>query len=290
MIVPMQRIMLLCTAGDQATALDRLQTLGVLHVDRDVSEDASLHGAQAHVEAAEEAIRLVTDASGHHDAPAYAGCAPCPEEAGASSEASDKTTRQAAVPASSPVTVDGALKLGKEQSALEAELDALNHEIEQVVQFGDFDPDQARALIEAGLPVTLFFCPSDALPAAIDDGLVHVLSRSDRHVAAVAIGAEIELPERAVRLPMPPVSVMRRSTASWRLWLRGSRPCAKRPPAASRRATYWPFRFPWARRAAWSGSAVMRPPNGLTRCGKPRANRPGGCWRARRVRMRTRPR
>ncbi len=49
MIVPMQRVTILCTAADRDTAIGRLQALGVLHLDIASSEAADRRQAEAGV-------------------------------------------------------------------------------------------------------------------------------------------------------------------------------------------------------------------------------------------------
>lgn len=194
MIVPMQRVAVLCTATGREAALARLQDLGLLHVDATPSEEPSLHAAQARVDETQEALRLVSDAAGEPDDPRYAACAECAEQVG-------RLADQAVAPP--PVSVENIIRLGAEEAALEAELDTLDEELARYRPFGEFDPAAARALRAAGVETQLFRAPLGEEPAAgAAGGLVRVLRREDSHVAGVAVG-RVELGERVERIPWP---------------------------------------------------------------------------------------
>ncbi len=196
MIVPMQRVTVLCTASSRDSTLDRLRELGVLHIDATIPEEPFLKEAQRAVDDAQEALQLVTNAAGEPDADLYASCPACEEQV--------RREADQPLPTSEP-TVDRILKLGQEQAALEASIDSIDTEIETYRPFGEFDPALAHELREtAGLNLQLFRAPTDLLPVAgKDPGLVKVLHREDHHVCGVAFGG-IELDERIERIPAPP--------------------------------------------------------------------------------------
>jgi V/A-type H+-transporting ATPase subunit I len=195
MIVPMQRVTLLCTAARREAALARLQDLGVVHVDDVPAEEPSLQTAQRRVAEAQEALRLVTDAAGKPDVSRHALCEECAAEVRRLAE------QQPFAPP--PPTVENILALGAEASALEAELDAIEEELKTYRPFGEFNPAAARELQAAGVEVRLFRAPVNALPSAgRDGGLVRVLRRENSHVAGVAIG-RVEMDERVERVPWP---------------------------------------------------------------------------------------
>ena len=192
MIVPMQRVTLLCTAAGRDAALARLQDLGVLHLDAAAApgEAADLQAAEKELQKAGEALQLVTEAAAQPEGPRARRCAAAaagaPEAAGAEA----------------PVTVEAVLALGHESEAIEAEIDALDDEISLYAGFGEFDPAAAVDLTQRGLDVQLFRAPAAELPRAGEGGLVHVLRREDHHVLGVAIGP-VELGEKAERIALP---------------------------------------------------------------------------------------
>ncbi len=199
MIVPMQRVTLLCTAGGRDAALARLQDLGVLHVDVAASDAADLRTAQADVEHAGEALHLIVQASAQPDA--LAKCAACAEPC-------DEAARQDArgdVPLPA-VTVGKILDLGRESEVLEAEIDAIDDEVSRYIGFGEFNPASIAALAAKGLAVTLFRAPLEAFPQAGDAGYVQMLSHEDHHALGVAIG-DVALGEKAERFAPPSRSI-----------------------------------------------------------------------------------
>ena len=192
MIVPMQRVTILCTEAGRAQALARLQDLGVLHLDAAApGEAADLQAAEADLRRAEEALRRVAEAAAQPEGPRAAG--PCGRHAAdASPPAGD----------GAPVTVEAVLALGHEAEALEAEIDALDDEWEQYQGFGEFDPASAAALAGLGLAVQLFRAPAETLPQAEAGGLVRILKHEDHHVLGVAVGPAA-LGEKTERIPLP---------------------------------------------------------------------------------------
>jgi V/A-type H+-transporting ATPase subunit I len=192
MIVPMQRVTILCTEAGRAQALARLQDLGVLHLDAAApGEAADLQAAEADLRRAEEALRRVAEAAAQPEGPRAAG--PCGRHAAdASPPAGD----------GAPVTVEAVLALGHEAEALEAEIDALDDEWEQYQGFGEFDPASAAALAGRGLAVQLFRAPAETLPQAEAGGLVRILKHEDHHVLGVAVGPAA-LGEKTERIPLP---------------------------------------------------------------------------------------
>ena len=195
MIVPMQRVTILCTEADRDTAIGRLQALGVLHLDIASSEAADRRQAEAGVAEGDEALRLIAEAAAQPDATAAAGPpVPAPAE---------------------PPTIQGVLRLGREAEGIEAEIGELDDALAQVGGFGEFDPAAAARLVAAGIPVQLFRAPSALTFQADDAGFVRILAHEDHHVLGVAIGA-VELPEAVERIPLPdrPLSRLRERRAA----------------------------------------------------------------------------
>ncbi len=180
MIVPMQRVAVLCLASTRRATLDALRGLGVLHLDSGAAEgSASVREADADVRAAEDAIRVVR---------AAAAASP---EGGAG---------LADLPAAA-ATVNTVLVLTQELSELAAEGEALTRERQRTAPFGDFDPQLARRLIETGVPVALFHAPAEP-PPALASGVLRVLSLSNGTAWCAAIGTTV-LPTTAERIELP---------------------------------------------------------------------------------------
>ncbi|MGI6098148.1 MAG: hypothetical protein ACOYD3_00155 [Kiritimatiellia bacterium] len=195
MIVPMQRVTILCTAAGRDEALGRLQDLGVLHIDAAAPAEApDLQKAEADLRRAEKALRLVTGAA--------------EEQAGEPQGAPAPGRRE-------PVTVEAVMALSDEAEALEAEMAALDGEIKRYQGFGEFDPASAQMLAARGLAVQLFSAPAAAIPQAGEGGLVHVLHNDKQRALGIAVGP-VELGDKTERIPLPgrPLSAMQASRAT----------------------------------------------------------------------------
>ena len=189
MIVPMQRIAVLCTASSEKDTLDALQSLGVLHISQTPSAEApALHEAQEALDNATKALQLVTTMAADLEKE-KANLPPAP--AGATPEA---------------IVADAA-----RLDATLAERAALQSQINRYAPFGDFDPAQAVALGETGLTVRLFRTPPGAKePEAKNGGIVSVLtapSASPDKATYGAIIGDAELGEMTEIVPLPEQSL-----------------------------------------------------------------------------------
>ena len=184
MIVPMSHLTVLCTESSRREVLDELQSLGVLHVTHESAPTATedLAAAEKALADAERALGIVKGLPSRGDAGG---------------------------PAPATATPEAVLDATSRIDALHAEIDALDRDIARYLPFGDFDPDEARAIQSSGLDVTLFKAPQESRPEAAG-GYVRILSesRSEKAVYGVAVGGladgvsceRIPLPSRRLSL------------------------------------------------------------------------------------------
>jgi V/A-type H+/Na+-transporting ATPase subunit I len=205
MIVPMQRVTLLCTGAGRDAALARLQDLGVLHIDTTASDAVDLHAAQVNLQQAEKALRLVQQAAAQPDAGKAEPCS-------GFSATRHRAGQRVETP---PVTVAEILKRARDAESLEAEIDAIDDELSRYQGFGEFDPGTAATLVKQGRAVQLFRAQAEALPRAEAGSFVQILRHEDHHVLGVAIGP-VELGEKTERIPLParPLSAARARRAA----------------------------------------------------------------------------
>lgn len=189
MIVPMQRVAVLCTASSEKATLDALQSLGVLHICQAPSNDApALHEAQEALDGANKALLLVT------------------------MTAADLAREKVALPAApADATPESILADAARLDATNAERNALRAQIMRYEPFGDFDPEEARSLAEKGLAVRLFRAPAGTpAPEAGEGAVVSILlppGKSPDKATYGAIIGDCELPGTAEAIPLPDQSL-----------------------------------------------------------------------------------
>lgn len=153
MIVPMQRLTLLCSSKARAAALVALRELGCVHVSLEVRDGEEIRQASASVAATEQALRVldVAERNGsfafHPDAASPVAGMAFEALAEAARETSDFRTSEAVNRAAEIVT-----RLREEAFACQLEL-------RRLAPFGSVDPETLAALTREGLPVTLFRAP-----------------------------------------------------------------------------------------------------------------------------------
>ena len=126
MIVPMRHLDLLCVSGERERALERLRELGAVHLDLASAKGAGVATVRGEAEEAERAVRLIVKTRGGRD---------------------DMEVR--------PRSVSEILALDADRAKLKEVADELGRTIRTYAPYGDFDPDLARRLGEAGVTVAL---------------------------------------------------------------------------------------------------------------------------------------
>jgi V/A-type H+-transporting ATPase subunit I len=126
MIVPMKHVDVLCVAPLGEQMLERLRSLGAVHLDLSSAQGADVAAARGECEAAEKAVRRILKA-----------------------RAGRETASRAAVP------VADVLSLAAARETLKDDLAACEKDIRRYSVFGDFDPALARSLAEKGVSLAL---------------------------------------------------------------------------------------------------------------------------------------
>ena len=122
MIVRMKHLDLVCVASESDAALERLRSLGAVHLDLASAQGAEVAAAKGEAADAERAVRLIAKA---REAKEYA----------------DSLTRI-------PASVEDVLKLASRIEELKTSADSIGREIKKFAPYGDFDPELAKTLLE----------------------------------------------------------------------------------------------------------------------------------------------
>lgn len=175
MIVKMKKLTLLCTRAQQEETLKKLRDLEVLHVTHiNAPEGLQLEQARNHllyVQRAKEVLhsRPAADPSGNKD----------PHH-----------------------LVDAVWKLIHKEKELKETLQALEHEHERILPFGDFEPREIEILNDVGLFVKLYELPIKNPPEIPEDVAVKEISTNKNTAYVLAVGrSEFSIPAHEVRLP-----------------------------------------------------------------------------------------
>lgn len=147
MIVKMMHLDLVCVAGDSEATLEKLRSLGAVHLDLGAAKGIEVMEAKGEAEDAERAVRIIQKA---REGKAYAD------------------TLQKL-----PCKAADILERGKRREELVARADEIEKEIQKYLPYGDFDPALARKLASAGVYLRLkkdgsYFisCDPEAVEAA----------------------------------------------------------------------------------------------------------------------------
>lgn len=145
MIVKMMHLDLVCVAGDSEATLEKLRSLGAVHLNLAAAKGTEVIEAKGEASDAERAVRIIQKAREGKD---YA----------------DSFQRL-------PCKVADVLELSKRRESLMANADELEKEIRKYLPYGDFDPELAAKLAAAGVYLRLkkdgtYFISCD--PAAVD--------------------------------------------------------------------------------------------------------------------------
>lgn len=259
MIVPMKRLYLLCLGSDRDKALARLGALGAVQIEETVSDTPEIAAAAACEEAAAVASAAL-------------------KEAASATSPFDLSLRSAPHATSPDPDVRHVLSVSGDWLDAKASEKAIAATIDRYAPWGDFDPESARALTRAGIPVSLFSAPSDKSGESPDlvrireaatsvSGSVKILSRTKDRVFGVLIGATLpqdDLPDgglETVALPEKSLGEMRRDLEKVRSKMRMAhgtlRTLARVRPALAAAAASGANRSQWEIAAAnFTGGTV----------------------------------
>jgi len=187
MIVKMKKVSLVVLDSLREEALTRLRKLGAVHLEQKPAASTRLQELENQKALLERTLLLLPQVP--------------------------KVTREKkAIPAAAPETAGTAecLELAKrvgeiaeQQRALSEELERLGKEADRLSIWGDFDPEEIRALRDKGIDVRLYEADRDAFEKLPDDLRVLVLTRSKTLVRfAAVLLADSSLPELEP-LPLP---------------------------------------------------------------------------------------
>ena len=122
----MRHLDLICLKSEADATLERLRSLGVVHLALDTASGDGVAAAKGEAADAEKAVMLILKARGDEEVDAR------------------------------PCSVEGVLALDEDRRTLKAEKDRLEREIRTYEAFGDFDPTLAGKLRDKGLELRLY--------------------------------------------------------------------------------------------------------------------------------------
>ncbi len=157
MIVKMKHLDLVCVAEDREATLDRLRSLGAVHLDLAAASGAEVAAAKGDASEAEAAVRFIMKAR-DGKTPAALEKIPVSEVLSIQAEIEDKT----------------------------AQASALSREIARCEPYGDFDPGLARKLIADGVDIRAVAEFPDPLPEKGLSAMRGELSALEGEIAASA--------------------------------------------------------------------------------------------------------
>jgi V/A-type H+-transporting ATPase subunit I len=128
MIVPMKRLLLLCLASEKERTLLKVRSLGAVHLDLRPATGENFAGAKEGFMRAEMAVRCVLKAK---------------SECGREAEAGGAVL----------CDTGSILAAAERLDALKSEADALKASIRKYAQYGDFDPQLLKKLLDLGIDV-----------------------------------------------------------------------------------------------------------------------------------------
>ena len=140
MIVEMKHLTLLCVAREGVKALESLRDIGCVHLDLSAADSPDFASAKEELADAERAVRIVAKAA---------------REAGKDASAPKGEEAARLENAKSAALVEEILKVDAARQAADDEADALRQTMRAYAPFGDFDPELAKSLRAAGVPVRL---------------------------------------------------------------------------------------------------------------------------------------
>ncbi len=153
MIVRMKHLDLLCVATDREATLEKLRTLGVVHIDLAAAQGASVDAAKGDAAAAERAVRAIVKARDKRK-----GIRKLEDLSRHCEERSDVAIHDT-------ISVGNILALQDKLDETTAALDALRRDIVKYAPYGDFDPALAQKLLDLGIDLQSVADLPERLPA-----------------------------------------------------------------------------------------------------------------------------
>ncbi len=200
MIVPMQRLTLLCSVRERESALEALRALGCVHVRIDVRDGEAIRHATANVTAVEQALRVL-DTAERNGTFAFK-----PDAASPIAAQSVDQLLATAQSATTPTTTADINTLAELVTRLREEAFHAEMALKRYAPFGEIDPETIAALGANGLPVTLFRVPV----AEAESVTAFTFGSEGGYTYGAWVSAE-PLPDGCETLPPP-----ERSTAHYR--------------------------------------------------------------------------
>ena len=160
MIVKMQHLDLVCVASERDSALERLRSLGAVHLDLGSAQGAAVAAAKDDAADAETAVRIILKARGRKPAPAQG-----------------ETAFTASVPE--------ILAFQDKADALKRDAERLQREIVKYEPYGDFDPALARKLLDLGIDLSSVAELPEKLPEKRLSEMRADLARAESERAAI---------------------------------------------------------------------------------------------------------
>ena len=137
MIVPMKRLVLLCTASSADRSLEALRELGCAHLDKGAPPSAETAAAEERYATAEAAVRILAKAADDL------------QRHGTVSDGANEAERLKCL--KGDAFVDGVMEMDARRKALEDEAEKLRQTIRRYAPYGDFDPALAQELLDQGI-------------------------------------------------------------------------------------------------------------------------------------------
>jgi V/A-type H+-transporting ATPase subunit I len=174
MIVKMKKLTLLCTQAQQEQTLEKLRDLKVVHVEHvQTPEGYDLEKARNHLQYVQRAREVLT--------------------ARPDADPTGKDPDQ---------LVDTVWELLHKEKELSETLQSLEHEVERITPFGEFDPRELSSLKNDGVIAKLYELPIKDTPNAPEGVSVAEISRDKSNIYVLAVSREkFEIPAHEVRLP-----------------------------------------------------------------------------------------
>ena len=177
MIVPMKKFTVISLAHHGDETVNRLQDLGLLHVQRVPKPETNMaDGVADKLHAVRTALRILEEAAGPSHEPA----------------AKDATPDE---------VVGKVLSLTEKNAQRRDTLNQLNEEIEKLRVWGEFNPTRIADLATHGVFVKLYSCMPEQVPLLPEGCVLHEIDRDKKAVAFALVGRE------DVALDIPPVQL-----------------------------------------------------------------------------------
>ena len=176
MIVAMKHLTLLCMASQSEKTLEKLRSLGCVHLDLSSAASPELSVARGDVSEAENALRILSAAA--------KGAVPSP----ASSEANLRD-EDLLLPVSFPEydnCAKGVLFVDAARQRLIDGAFKLSRTIKQYIPFGEFDPASVTSLREKGFSIELVKYLT-GVKLSVEGGYVQVVSSDERNTYGVVV-------------------------------------------------------------------------------------------------------